>query len=277
MSEMHDPYDDQLAAARYRAERDQARQECDRLRVRLRDSVPRDAYEGRRTKWLRHIRECETALHRRREYIKKLESAALESRTVREKDREAAEWVREHGGLDEVNRKVAESMQQADEYIALRCSLAERSGDLYEMLEKEDDELIAMLDKRLMPEGMEWPKYTDGELVRIGGCWGKDGCDTSITYIERIIFAEDGVYLDNEYNEAFYRHGERVKRAEPTDSWERLEEDANALAEAEANGRGIYNVANDYCNARGLGDGTVWVLMACDLVRRAKALAERGE
>ena len=35
MSEMHDPYEDQLAAARYRAERDQARQECERLRARM--------------------------------------------------------------------------------------------------------------------------------------------------------------------------------------------------------------------------------------------------
>lgn len=35
MSDMHDPYEDQLAAARYRAERDQARQELDRMRDRL--------------------------------------------------------------------------------------------------------------------------------------------------------------------------------------------------------------------------------------------------
>lgn len=75
--------------------------------------------------------------------------------------------------------------------------------------------ILHEIDKRLMPVGVEWPKYTDGELVRIGGCWGRDGYDTSITYIERIIFAEDGVYLDNEYNEAFYRHEERVKRPAP--------------------------------------------------------------
>ena len=61
------------------------------------------------------------------------------------------------------------------------------------------------------------------------------------------------------------------------DSWERLEDDADALLKAESNGKGSYNAANDYCNAHGLGtDGTVWVLMARDLVRRAKKLAERG-
>ena len=60
---------------------------------------------------------------------------------------------------------------------------------------------------------------------------------------------------------------------ERPDSWERIEEDADALAEAEINGEGSYNAANDYCTRHGLKDGTVWVLVAQDLVRRAKALA----
>lgn len=62
------------------------------------------------------------------------------------------------------------------------------------------------------------------------------------------------------------------------DSWERLEDDADALLKAESNGKGSYNAANDYCNAHGLGtDGTVWVLVAQDLVRRAKKLAGVSE
>lgn len=61
---------------------------------------------------------------------------------------------------------------------------------------------------------------------------------------------------------------------ERPDSWERLEDDTDALLKAESNGKGSYNAANDYCNAHGLGtDGTVWVLVAQDLVRRAKKLA----
>ena len=74
----------------------------------------------------------------------------------------------------------------------------------------------------------------------------------------------------------YYRHPEKLTHERP-DSWERLEEDANALAEAETNGRGSYNAANDYCNAYGLKDGSVWVLMARDLVRRAKSLAGVSE
>lgn len=59
------------------------------------------------------------------------------------------------------------------------------------------------------------------------------------------------------------------------DTWERIEEDADALVDAEINGEGSCNAANAYCNRRGLGEGTSFVLMAQDLVRRCRALAER--
>ena len=181
MSDMHDPYDDQLRAARYRAERDQARQECERLRRkvecltddvenlnlelgeakdRLRDSVPREAYESRRTKWLRHIRECETALHRRREYIKKLENAALERRTVRAEDREAAEWVRDHGGLDAVETRWDNDTQLADAVIYALWPYGMPDGG-------GNEDVMDELSKRLMPERYGWPRFEDGEFVKL--------------------------------------------------------------------------------------------------------------
>ena len=64
---------------------------------------------------------------------------------------------------------------------------------------------------------------------------------------------------------------------ERPDSWERIEEDADALVEAEDNGVGSFSAANDYCERHGLENGTVWVMMARDLVRRCRALAERGQ
>ena len=70
MSEMHDPYEDQLAAARYRAERDQARQELDRLKDRSRDTTM-SAYG-----------------------------------LLPEEDRDALRWVREQGGLEEIRKRL---------------------------------------------------------------------------------------------------------------------------------------------------------------------------
>ena len=69
--------------------------------------------------------------------------------------------------------------------------------------------------ERTMPEGMSWPFYEDGEPVRLGEHWQQDGYDWSITSIDSIEFAEDGVRFENEYADAFYRYGERVKRPAP--------------------------------------------------------------
>lgn len=80
-SGLHDPYEDQLAAARYRAERDQARQELERER---------------------HLR-------------KLAESAAVERETVRAEDHEAAAWVRDYGGLLRVKARCYLADGTADE------------------------------------------------------------------------------------------------------------------------------------------------------------------
>lgn len=165
-------YEAQVLAAKFRAERDQARQECERLRARLRDSVPREAYERKRAAWLRQIRECETALHKRREYIKKLENAALERRTVREEDHEAAEWVREHGGLDNVKKLLdwvvghCSTKQQLDFDFWLSGRVMHELGFDDDMADR--DEVERRLLARLMPEGYEWPRYESGELVLFG-------------------------------------------------------------------------------------------------------------
>ena len=69
--------------------------------------------------------------------------------------------------------------------------------------------------ERTMPDGMSWPFYEDGEPVRLGEHWQQDEYDWSITSIDSIEFAEDGVRFENEYADAFYRYGERVKRPAP--------------------------------------------------------------
>lgn len=194
MEEVRMGYDEQLSAARFRAERDLARQECERLRARLRDSVPREAYERKRAAWMRHIRECETALHRRREYVKKLESAAPERRTVRAEDREAAEWVREHGGLDSVKKLL--------DWVVGHCSTKQQldfdfwpSGRVMHELGFDEnvadrDEVERRLLARLMPEGMEWPRFDDGEPVRIGDV-------VSDIEVRSVVIREDGIILSD--------------------------------------------------------------------------------
>lgn len=71
-------------------------------------------------------------------------------------DHDAIAWVREHGGLSHVK----------DIYHDFRA-VVERLG--IEWSESELHGLMDALDRRLMPEGMEWPRYESGEPVRIGG------------------------------------------------------------------------------------------------------------
>ena len=191
---MRDPYDDQLRAARYRAERDQAREELARIdggaqaanrtygalsdedrrilwwvhaRGGLREikrqrkkSVPREVYERKRAAWRCHIRECEEALRKRNRRIKELERAALERRTVRVEDREAAEWVRDHGGLDVVETRWHNDTQLADAVIYALWPYGMPDGG-------GNEDVMDELRKRLMPERYGWPRFEDGEFVKL--------------------------------------------------------------------------------------------------------------
>ena len=87
-------------------------------------------------------------------------------------DREAVAWVREHGGLERVKGLL--------DWVVGHCSTRQQldfdfwlSGRvMYELGFEEDvadrDEVERRLLARLMPDGMEWPRYTDGSLVEIG-------------------------------------------------------------------------------------------------------------
>lgn len=110
-------YEAQMLAAKFRAERDAARQEVKELREEL-DAASKDAAE-------------------------------------RSKILEAARWVRDHGGL-------AHIMDIVNDFRAV----VERIG--VEWSESELHTIMGVLDSRLLPERMEWPRYDTGEKVELG-------------------------------------------------------------------------------------------------------------
>ena len=81
-----------------------------------------------------------------------------------QEDREAIAWVREHGGLGAVRDSI-----KTNEWA---LSLAIIAHDALFGVDFEGDvtptEFKRELDRRLMPEGMEWPRFEDSEPVRIG-------------------------------------------------------------------------------------------------------------
>ncbi len=140
--ELHDPYEDQLSAARFKAERDIARQELDRMRP-------------------------------------------------------AYEWVEERGGLSSV-KCIYSDFRAVVERLGVEWSESELHG------------LMDVLDRRLLPEGMEWPRYEDGEQVLINDEALLSNGITEELY--QVHFYGTGFSLYTETCDIDYEYGMRVMR-----------------------------------------------------------------
>ena len=225
-----------------------------------------------------------------------------------DEDREAIAWVREQGGLDLVKAFVH---QGAVEHGCL-LKIAEMLGtSIYDGTDNADA-LLDKLEKRLMPEGIEWPKV-DGRPVDFNTCYkpsvgaleavciynnracevmGHDGIIKPVSEIHAIVLAADGeplevgqtvyaknygyvkctvlaiewvvdgylVEVENEGGHKFRQTPDEFTHEQP-DTWERLEEEARQL-DIDLN-----DTTDDYPR----------MSFCRDLVRRCRALAERGE
>ena len=131
-----------------------------------------------------------------------------------EDDREAIAWVREHDGLDAVRASVEQGIREHG-YL---CDIASMLGtSIYDGTDNADA-LLGKLCKRLMPEGMEWPRFEDDAPVRIGdeiSYRNEGGVVNSIELQDGgyfILHAADGA---EDWIHPQYFPGERVKRPEP--------------------------------------------------------------
>lgn len=125
--------------------------------------------------------------------------------------------------------------------------------------------------KRLMPEGMEWPCFEDGEPVKFGDMALIDGEADMVEAVQLWIHGKPVIYGDGGSQQL--ERGERVRRP-VADTWERLEEDA---------GKEACEYFADMpcgCETSEMLDETVEKCNAAkarDLVPRAKALAGLSE
>ena len=227
--------------------------EIDRLKSRLEESVPRVYCERRLADRQRQIDECHAALRRRKERIKFLVS----------------ELNRAH------NENHEEFMRRAGDYTAFADEACKRLAPKLRYMEgcSKDvmDAALNALDRRLMPEGMEWPRFDSGELVDFGDEVAIDGDDNASEHVDKIEFYGDQWRLFDRYGNSITEDmmgpGDRVKRP---DSWERLEEDAEGIR------RDIAMYLGDYSQSDFEEPGDSVQSRVVDLVRRARALAERG-
>lgn len=150
-------------------------------------------------------------------------------------DREALDWVRDHGGLDALRSEMP--------VISYRASLV---GSVYDALDidpdepgaammlasevkrlRDDHDALLWMDERggldavkarLMPEGMSWPRFEDGEPVRIRDevPLVSDTMDVTSVELSKGRFILHGWGYEIGCNcQVKYRSGERVKRLKP--------------------------------------------------------------
>ena len=136
-----------------------------------------------------------------------------EEHDLTDEDREAIAWVRDHGGLERVKGLLewvvghCSTRQQLDFDFWLSGRVMHELGFEEDMADR--DEVERRLLARLMPEGMEWPRFEDGEPVRFGDEWGLGTGGTAI--VGSVTLRDDSFAL----NASWYDMGERVKRPAP--------------------------------------------------------------
>ena len=117
-----------------------------------------------------------------------------------EEERDAIAWVREHGGLGHV-KDICHDFRAVVERLGIEWS------------ESELHSLMDVLDKRLMPEGMEWPCFEDGEPVRFGDAFAYGNKTFYVDSVQLLrrefhLWATDGKVVTGS-------NGERCERPAP--------------------------------------------------------------
>lgn len=113
-------------------------------------------------------------------------------RPCRERRETAADWVKAHGGLDEVRHHYSFMVDQ----VAARLGV-ERGNDDPEHVTI--GKIMSELDKRLIPEGMGWPRDTEGCRVDFGDLLADDTDNHDARAVDSIKFVGSRAYLYDRY------------------------------------------------------------------------------
>lgn len=183
-------------------------------------------------------------------------------------DRDALRWVREHGGIGQVRLHHA----LGDGLSDLVDRVAARLGVTVEGLDAQDAEPVLMgaIDRRVMPEGVEWPRFEDDEPVMFGDEFV--GCEGAVVRADIVMFGEHSYRLQGYEGTGHgraYDYGDRVERP---DTWELLEGDVARMASAWRSERDLFDAQR--AAACQVGEETMGRALD-SIARRARALAGR--
>lgn len=124
-----------------------------------------------------------------------------------DEDRKAIAWVRGYGGLEAVRA----SIHQGAMGHGCLLKVAEMLGTSIYDGTSNADALLDKLEKRLMPEGIEWPRFEDGELAKFGD--EHENGKGNASPLNRVCFYLDGTaILGRGQTKVRLAPGKRVKR-----------------------------------------------------------------
>lgn len=118
-----------------------------------------------------------------------------------------------------------------------------------------------------------WPKFEDGAYVMLGDeAVANSGENKGRTFIVRNIYFEEahGKLRSSVAVGCYWNWNASDPYVKRSDSWEKLEEDAESIRRSIAHHLGDYSPSDFKQSGDSIQDGVL------DLVRRAKALAEMG-
>lgn len=173
----------------------------------------------------------------------------------------------------------AESCEWRAVAVGLRCDESVDCSRCLKATGKAASALLDEVEKRLMPEGMEWPSFENGEKVRIGSLYVDDSMTVHEVKLINLCLYEDGYgqgYVSDGKSFHYFDKSNHLKRPEPEDTQERIDEDAGKTP-CEYFGR-----KGELCSD---GDGCPSLEMDCscdmaktrDLLRRQRELDARKE
>ena len=157
--------------------------------------------------------------------------------------------------------------------LGMRCDDFSRCDDCAEARARAASALLDEVEKRLMPGGMEWPRFSDGEPVRIGD--RVQLCNGHSEELCQVHMGESGYSLYTEASDEEHLYGTTVNRPEPADTQERIDADAGKTPCEYFGWSGIMCDENGGCPAREMV-GSCELVKIKDLLRRQRELYAKG-
>lgn len=167
----------------------------------------------------------------------------------------------------------AESCEERAGAVGLRCDESVNCSCCLKAIGEAASALLDEVEKRLMPEGMEWPRFEDGEPVRIGDEIALKEKTATVDSVQIHGASTFSLWYDGGLANVTHFDGARVRRPEPEETQERIDEDAGKAVCEYFGWDGIPCCEKGGCPA--YGDTDCDVMKTLDLLRRQRAICEK--